>query len=1061
MPNASPMTKIIPSFDPFDVKEQLVELAQDYFNLDEIDTYESGFMGYLIQALTYLTSDVLYQNAFAYNEAFLNRALLRSSVTNIATQLDYKIKGATPASGTLTIAVPIELDNKYGTSIKISAGTNIAAGNIPYKVYNTYYIKQNHTGLHVTSYNPDTGLVEAIPYNIELYDGQVSVVFGIQIWQINIYTYDFSFENPTLYQFYKTSFTGFEGEVYKVLVEVEEEKYTEVKSIYQSGFDSREYEMDITSIEDDETKVTLKFGNGIYGYQPKNNAEGKVTIYTTLGSKGNISSGVARFDERLINTLDPNEGELEVLSNNGLAIQNGQDAETLEEIKKHTIENISAAKRLVTQDDYKGYAGVTGLTNIIALPILNRRDVVGNDITIYNALYDDEYKLIPTASIPVRMDSSNSYIAKGSELIGFDGNTYCCPFDIVYDDSYDVPTTQYIYNLASTAVAPILFTDTTPEDVEMAVRMLQARIYPNKEQIGYTVEIVKLDTMKPANISAKLYINDNEEALDMKFTQQYNNNTTMNMSTTLLPYWHLPVGTFNWKIDLYYTYPNTEDPIYYATYNGTFDLFEEGKLVDEDDISVVPVASASESYITIPNTEFLFNDDKKTGQFRVPILLTETTDMYGNSIEPDTFKVRCFIGDKEYNINLNSINKTDGRYTYISDKIPVKDLAIGSFDVLFYVYMKNNEDHFTSTPNNVYTSTFTIMMEGKRVVDTVVDTTVDTSTEPTIELIHLGLASIKIESPDNGENYTFECDVHKLPQNAASNISVNLTITTNSYDLIQDKEYYMEYTGDVIEAVDEDNKAKSSMCIFKSPNIKGSTIPTGQVTFKVSLKYKGMNITTYKQTCVFKQDITRIIRSDIHKFSDGLYYACNVPVILKEWYDDNLEFLDQEILSRFLYLSDNFNTYGMLTDRINIKFVRTCGKSINMRLNNYMNNPVKTYSDDFSIDLPVKIHVKLYVSEDTQTNINDLITETKNIIYTFLQLKSGFNADIYRSELARYLHDTLEDIMFCEIIEPTDEIIYNFDIDKIPRTQYEVLYEYCPEYIWFDKDNIEVDVKLM
>ena len=64
--NASPTTKVIPSFDPFDVKEQLVELAQDYFNLDEIDTYESGFMGYLIQALTYLTSDVLYQNALSY-----------------------------------------------------------------------------------------------------------------------------------------------------------------------------------------------------------------------------------------------------------------------------------------------------------------------------------------------------------------------------------------------------------------------------------------------------------------------------------------------------------------------------------------------------------------------------------------------------------------------------------------------------------------------------------------------------------------------------------------------------------------------------------------------------------------------------------------------------------------------------------------------------------------------------------------------------------------------------------------------------------------------------------
>ena len=74
------------------------------------------------------------------------------------------------------------------------------------------------------------------------------------------------------------------------------------------------------------------------------------------------------------------------------------------------------------------------------------------------------------------------------------------------------------------------------------------------------------------------------------------------------------------------------------------------------------------------------------------------------------------------------------------------------------------------------------------------------------------------------------------------------------------------------------------------------------------------------------------------------------------------------------------------------------------------------------------IHIRLFVSEDVQTDINDIITEAKNVVYTFLQLKSGFNANIYRSELARYVHDALEDILFCEVVEPTDEIIYSFDI---------------------------------
>ena len=228
MANVSPTTRVIPSFDPFDVKSQLVDLAENYFNLDNIDLYESGFMGYLIQALTTVTSDTLYQNAFSYNEAFLDRALLRSSVSNIASQLDYSITPAIPARGSLTVAVPIQLGQD--SSIKISSGSSVDAGGIPYKVYNTYYIKQDSTGIHITSYNIDTGLVDTIPYTIELHNGNTCVVFGITIWQVNIYTYDFTFDNPTLYQFYTQSISGYSGDVYKVIVSVGNEKYSEIST---------------------------------------------------------------------------------------------------------------------------------------------------------------------------------------------------------------------------------------------------------------------------------------------------------------------------------------------------------------------------------------------------------------------------------------------------------------------------------------------------------------------------------------------------------------------------------------------------------------------------------------------------------------------------------------------------------------------------------------------------------------------------------------------------------------------------------------------------------------
>ena len=131
--------------DPFDVKSELVNLAEDYFQVKNLDLYESGFLGYLIQSLTLLTSDTLYQNSMAYNEAFLNRAILPTSVIEIAKQLDYSAYKITPAFGNLTIVLPISQDSDM--LVKIAEGSKVMAGEIPYRVKNNYYIKKDSTGI--------------------------------------------------------------------------------------------------------------------------------------------------------------------------------------------------------------------------------------------------------------------------------------------------------------------------------------------------------------------------------------------------------------------------------------------------------------------------------------------------------------------------------------------------------------------------------------------------------------------------------------------------------------------------------------------------------------------------------------------------------------------------------------------------------------------------------------------------------------------------------------------------------------------------------------------------
>lgn len=1056
MANTAPTTKVIPSFDPFDVKTQLVDLAENYFNLDNIDLYESGFMGYLIQALTTITSDTLYQNAFAYNEAFLNRALLKSSVTNIANQLGYDIKSAVPAIGALTVAVPITLGSN--TSIKISAGSAVSAGSISYKVYNTYYIKQDSSGVHITAYNTDTGLIETVPYTIELHEGSTCVVFGVIIWQVSIYTYDFTFDNPTLYQFYTESISGYTGEVYKVIISVDSEKYSQVNSLYLSQNDSRNYELNfVNGTSDDDSKINIKFGNGVYGYQPKNSAKGTITLYTTLGSKGNIVANSAELDVRLIDTLNADAGNIEVISTNALAINNGEDAETLEEIKLHAKQNISAAKRLVTETDFKGYAGVTGLRNIVAYPLLDRRNMNGNQITIYNALFDDNNNLIPTASIPLEMSATVNKISKGQEFTLADGITYTSPFELVYDNTYDIPYVKYIYNLSTTSVAPILFSDNTPDDVEMSLKSLQTKFYPNDNYMVFMTEIYKMDSMNSANIGAKLYIGD-RQPIDLKFAQEYNDKTIMNMASNYINYDSFPTGLLDWKVELYYTYPSTTTPILYNTYEGTFTLFSQGQFVGSA-IEKTLTPASPESFLNVSKCNFsMAAATASNAVFTIPILKMSNTNILGEEFSFNDISAECDFNGSSYQMSLFSVNSDQTNYTYTTPYFDVTNLEVGPYELTFKVYSKLNGERVLY---NTYTTSITILEDGKRIVENIVTKEPETIGVPNIELVHLGLSVIDIRASDDGTSYNFVCDVTKLHNNASSNISVILTLNASSYDLNAGNQYFMEYGGDMTLATSEDEIAQSTVVVFKSPAILSEYISTGIVSFKIELRYKGVSVASYKQNVTFKQDISRIMTSDIHKFSDNKTYACSVPVIRKDFYDTNLDYLDNTILSQFLNLSDNFNQYAMLTDSINMKFVRTCGTSTNMLLNSYMAAPIKVYDDNFYIDIPVKIHAKIYVSKDVASDIATISTEAQNIIYTFLSLKSGFNVNIYRSEISRYLHDALPDILFCEIDEPTDEIIYDFDISKIPSNQSEIFYRYCPEYIWFNKDNITVDVMLM
>jgi hypothetical protein len=1060
----------LPTFDPYDIKKSLVDLTDEYFQLKNIDLYESGFLGYFIQALTYLTSDMLFQNALAYNEAFLIRATLPSTVYNIAAQLDYKIQNVVPASGTLKVVIPLASGDM---KIKIPAGSNVTSESAAYKVIHNYYVTKDSTTIEIIKEDIATGIVTPVTYNIEISSGQPSLVFDVEIQQLEIYTHSFTFENTQLYKFYDEPISGFKGYIYDVVVNVGGELYKPINSIYIASSSDKVYEL---MMNQSEGSLVVRFGNGIHGYLPHNGAQALITIYSTLGAEGNIAANTAQLADRVIDGIS---GDIvNVISYNPLPIMNGSNGETLEEVKKHIIENISAAKRLVTEKDYKGFQGVTGITDLIALPVLQRRDVYGNEITLYIVKYDSDKVPMPTASIPVQMDNINNVIEQGSVLT-YDNISYVSPFKIEYDDNYDIPLARYFYNLNNLKVSPSLAFKSEHEDILMGARTISVYLYPNTHQMSITTEVYKLTDMTADKIHAEFQIGNNYR-IPLTLTKVYDDNTTCIFSSNYIDYesYIINTGVQMWYLYLYFddlkrnwnfkgiynptyvysindvvnynnrTYisladnnvnksladPNYWEDLYatsfYNTYRGSITLFKSGLPIDTDIVS-----NATSSNVPTPAMFNVYTLDFKylagledKCMFSVDIL------NLASNIDTTKLSVTLHINNRDYTMHLNTAQID--RFTFITDNIPLDDFVVGDLHwTIDITYELGNLHQFSGD--------IEILSNGKRIISNTISAAVEESDTPQIELVHIGLNSIQIKSTPDNKFYKFICNVSKLPENSSMNISLHLNIAEQTYSL--------HLIGDTPEG----------LAVFETDNINTNIIQPGLITFDINIYYKGEFFASYKQSVVLKQEVTNICHSNIAVASDGVQYVFGVPVIKQEYYDAKKDVIDELILNQLAKFSTALSEYKMLTDNINIKFVKTSGYSNNMQLNLYNSKAVITYPDTFAIEIPPKIKVRIYVKRKSGLSINSVISECKNVLYTFLTLKAGFHSNIYRSEMARYLHDVVDDVEFCEILEPTQDIVYDFDIENIPSTYRDIVYKYCPEFIWFSKDKIEIETNMI
>jgi hypothetical protein len=261
-------------------------------------------------------------------------------------------------------------------------------------------------------------------------------------------------------------------------------------------------------------------------------------------------------------------------------------------------------------------------------------------------------------------------------------------------------------------------------------------------------------------------------------------------------------------------------------------------------------------------------------------------------------------------------------------------------------------------------------------------------------------------------------------------------------------------------------------------------MPEDGVTFIVSVSYMFNELGTYverlvsiyKQAMIFKTDVTHICYSHIKDIEDDdgeiRKYAFQIPAIEKAYYEAAYENIDNIILADIVYFRDTFPDYKMLTDKINYKFIKTAGRSKNMLIN--QRNVIK-YNPHFYVDLPVPLSIKAYVNQDIRNSLDVINKQIRDAVYTFLQLKAGVHTNIYRSEIHRFIHDSVPEVQFCEvtklgkidygdgtpIIDVSMDIVYNFDLSRIDKMRQKIAFSYVPEYIWFDPNLIDIDIEII
>lgn len=276
----------------------------------------------LIELFAYVGDMLSFYADRIANEAYLDTAVLRSSVYALARMLDYRPTGQVAAATTLTFTTPASAG-----SVTIPAGTRVqtvpTAGEQPIVFETTAdLVIVGGGGTHV---------------------GTVAATQGVTITNEAV-----GFSDGTQYQ----RFALFQSPVIdgSQIVSVAGYQWTFYDHLLDAGPNDTAY----TIITDEGGITWIEFGDDVNGRTPTPGAAITVTYRTGAGRAGNVAAGTLKQLTSAVVVLGVTQPVQDVT--NSTAAVGGADPETLDSIRINAPRSLAAINRAVTTDDYAALA---------------------------------------------------------------------------------------------------------------------------------------------------------------------------------------------------------------------------------------------------------------------------------------------------------------------------------------------------------------------------------------------------------------------------------------------------------------------------------------------------------------------------------------------------------------------------------------------------------------------------------------------------------------------------------------------------------------------------------